>query len=187
LLEVKSPLRSGDIIRLSSRGPDIQFTMQSGGVAIRALVDRFLPSPAKVPLGPATNAVQAASERFETPRVAQAAASHPTAMSETTPAFAPVAAALPTALTQPVYRNRTHVIIAVLGGSLAIIAISFYLSSTPTAATDQQVPERMATQKTDRTDFESSAQAAAEEQGTSPTDASLQQVTQPAPLSVETK
>ncbi len=43
-LKDKFPLRSGDILRLSSRGPDIQFTMQSGGSAIRELVDRYLPS-----------------------------------------------------------------------------------------------------------------------------------------------
>lgn len=43
LLEDKCPLRSGDMIRLSSRGPDVQFTMHSAGVAIRALVDRYLP------------------------------------------------------------------------------------------------------------------------------------------------
>ncbi|MCA9183301.1 MAG: hypothetical protein KDA51_17695, partial [Planctomycetales bacterium] len=53
LLEDKSPLRSGDIVRLSSRGPDVQFTMQSGGVAVRALVDRFLPSQPHAPRGPA--------------------------------------------------------------------------------------------------------------------------------------
>lgn len=43
LLENKFPLRSGDIIRLSWRGPDVQFTMHSAGVAIRDLVDRYLP------------------------------------------------------------------------------------------------------------------------------------------------
>ncbi|MEZ6078666.1 MAG: hypothetical protein R3C56_24230 [Pirellulaceae bacterium] len=53
LLEDKSPLGSGDIVRLSSRGPDVQFTMQSGGVAVRALVDRFLPSHPHAPRGPA--------------------------------------------------------------------------------------------------------------------------------------
>ena len=52
LLEEKFPLRSGDIVRLSSRGPDVQFTMQSGGVAIRALVDRFLPTQSHRPTGP---------------------------------------------------------------------------------------------------------------------------------------
>ncbi len=53
LLEEKSILRSGDILRLSPRGPDIQFTMQSGGVAIRSLVKRFLPDNAKAPARPA--------------------------------------------------------------------------------------------------------------------------------------
>jgi serine/threonine protein kinase len=47
-LEEKCPLRSGDIIRLTSRGPDIQFTMQSGGVAIRSLVERFLPHSSRL-------------------------------------------------------------------------------------------------------------------------------------------
>jgi len=51
-LEDKCPLRSGDIVRLSSRGPDVQFTMQSGGVAIRSLVERFLPSQGQRPLSP---------------------------------------------------------------------------------------------------------------------------------------
>jgi len=43
LLEDKLVLRSGDVIRLTARGPDVQFTMQSGGLAIKALVSRFLP------------------------------------------------------------------------------------------------------------------------------------------------
>ncbi len=43
LLEDKFVLRSGDVIRLSARGPDVQFTMQSGGLAIKSLVSRFLP------------------------------------------------------------------------------------------------------------------------------------------------
>lgn len=43
-LSEKLTLRSGDIVRLSPYGPDIQFTMQTGGVAIRSLVNRFLPS-----------------------------------------------------------------------------------------------------------------------------------------------
>ncbi|MCA9131591.1 MAG: hypothetical protein KDA45_00480 [Planctomycetales bacterium] len=42
-LGAKLMLRSGDIIRLTPAGPDVQFTLQSGGVAIRSLVDRFLP------------------------------------------------------------------------------------------------------------------------------------------------
>ena len=45
LVEDKFPLRSGDMIRLSARGPDVQFTMHSAGVAIRDLVDRYLPPP----------------------------------------------------------------------------------------------------------------------------------------------
>ena len=44
LLEDKLVLRSGDVIRLSARGPDVQFTMQSGGLAIKSLVSRFLPA-----------------------------------------------------------------------------------------------------------------------------------------------
>jgi len=42
-LSEERPLRSGDIIRLSANGPDLQFTLQSGGFDIRQLVDRFLP------------------------------------------------------------------------------------------------------------------------------------------------
>ena len=44
LLEDKLVLRSGDVIRLTARGPDVQFTMQSGGLAIKSLVSRFLPA-----------------------------------------------------------------------------------------------------------------------------------------------
>lgn len=43
LLKDRFPLRSGDLIRLSSRGPDVQFTMHSGGLAVRALLERYLP------------------------------------------------------------------------------------------------------------------------------------------------
>lgn len=53
LLEEKATLRSGDMLRLSARGPDVQFTMQSGGVAIRSLVNRFLPEHTKGPARPA--------------------------------------------------------------------------------------------------------------------------------------
>ncbi len=60
-LEEKCPLRSGDIVRLSSRGPDVQFTMQSGGVAIRSLVERFLPSQSQRPLSPQGLAAAASS------------------------------------------------------------------------------------------------------------------------------
>ncbi len=41
-LEGKFILRSGDIVRLSVMGPDIQFTLGSGGLAVKALVQRFL-------------------------------------------------------------------------------------------------------------------------------------------------
>lgn len=41
-LDGKLVLRSGDIVRLSALGPDIQFTMQSGGLAVKSLVQRFL-------------------------------------------------------------------------------------------------------------------------------------------------
>jgi serine/threonine protein kinase len=60
-LEEKCQLRSGDIVRLSSRGPDIQFTMQSGGVAIRSLVERFLPHAPSRPLPAASMALVAAN------------------------------------------------------------------------------------------------------------------------------
>lgn len=53
LLEEKATLRSGDLLRLSAHGPDVQFTMQSGGVAIRSLVNRFLPEHPKGPARPA--------------------------------------------------------------------------------------------------------------------------------------
>lgn len=42
-LSEERPLRSGDIIRLSANGPDLQFTLQSGGFDIPQLVKRFLP------------------------------------------------------------------------------------------------------------------------------------------------
>lgn len=60
-LEDKCPLRSGDIVRLSSRGPDVQFTMQSGGVAIRTLVERFLPGHSQRSLSPLGAAAAASS------------------------------------------------------------------------------------------------------------------------------
>ncbi len=60
-LEEKCPLRSGDIVRLSSRGPDVQFTMQSGGVAIRSLVERFLPTQSQRPLSPGVLAAATAA------------------------------------------------------------------------------------------------------------------------------
>ncbi len=44
LLEDKLVLRSGDIIRLSAIGPDVQFTLQSGGLAVKSLASRFLPA-----------------------------------------------------------------------------------------------------------------------------------------------
>lgn len=43
VLNEERPLRSGDIIRLSADGPDVQFTLQSGGFDIQQLVKRFLP------------------------------------------------------------------------------------------------------------------------------------------------
>jgi len=46
LFHEERPLRSGDIIRLSANGPDLQFTLQSGGFDIRQLVSRFFPGPA---------------------------------------------------------------------------------------------------------------------------------------------
>ena len=46
-LDGKYILRSGDIVRLSLFGPDIQFTLQSGGLAVKSLVQRFL-SPSNV-------------------------------------------------------------------------------------------------------------------------------------------
>ena len=51
LLEDKLVLRSGDVIRLSARGPDVQFTMQSGGLAIKSLVSRFLPAQSNSEVG----------------------------------------------------------------------------------------------------------------------------------------
>lgn|GEM_PF-2167181 len=45
LFSEERPLRSGDIIRLSANGPDLQFTLQSGGFDIRQLVSRFFPGP----------------------------------------------------------------------------------------------------------------------------------------------
>ena len=60
-LEEKCPLRSGDIVRLSSRGPDVQFTLQSGGVAIGSLVERFLPAGGRGPLKPADVATATAT------------------------------------------------------------------------------------------------------------------------------
>jgi len=42
-LSEERPLRSGDIIRLSANGPDLQFTLQSGGIDVRQLANRFLP------------------------------------------------------------------------------------------------------------------------------------------------
>lgn len=63
-LKDKCPLRSGDIIRLSSRGPDVQFTMQSGGLDIRELVERYLPpqpGASPQPVAQAADAVQRAT------------------------------------------------------------------------------------------------------------------------------
>ncbi len=76
-LEEKRSLRSGDIIRLSSRGPDVQFTMQSGGVAVRSLVSRFLPSQSKQPVRPpgaGANAAKAPPSRGAAPAPAAAVA-----------------------------------------------------------------------------------------------------------------
>lgn len=42
-LSEERPLRSGDIIRLSANGPDLQFTLQSGGIDVRQLAKGFHP------------------------------------------------------------------------------------------------------------------------------------------------
>ncbi len=67
-LKDKCPLRSGDILRLSSRGPDVQFTMQSGGLAIRELVERFLPSQAGASSQPVAQAAEAEQRAAALPR-----------------------------------------------------------------------------------------------------------------------
>jgi serine/threonine protein kinase len=84
-IESKCTLRSGDIIRLTAQGPDIQFTMQSGGVAVRSLVERFLAPPAQStgqPLRPTS---------AETSRPLQPAGSlsSPSAPPESSPTSAP--------------------------------------------------------------------------------------------------
>jgi serine/threonine protein kinase len=182
LLEEKSPLRSGDIVRLSSRGPDIQFTMQSGGVAIRAMVDRFLPSKTQRALGHATTANQAA-----TGLMSASAAAHPAGNSADTPQPATAAAPLPASAPQPWSKHRTTTLIAVLVGSLVLTAVTLYLSSRPTAATNLQVHEPTATEKADQVAPENLEQADSKAITTNAADTSLQQISQPAPLTVETK
>jgi len=43
-LEERMPLRSGDIVRLGSRGPDVQFNLQSPGFSIKKLASKYLPT-----------------------------------------------------------------------------------------------------------------------------------------------
>lgn len=82
-LDERLILRSGDVIRLTPFGPDIQFAMQSGGVTPRTLADRFLPAQAvqptrpTAPLGVAADresAERADSGRGNRPSKARAAA-----------------------------------------------------------------------------------------------------------------
>lgn len=56
LLDERMSLRSGDIIRLSPRGPDIQFNLQSSGFSTKKLVGKYLPTivPAKTTGSPGT-------------------------------------------------------------------------------------------------------------------------------------
>ena len=142
LLEDKLPLRSGDIVRLSSRGPDVQFTMQSGGVAVRALVDRFLPAQAHAPRGPlpAVGVVTSASSA--------------TGLAVTgpgDPAIAPMHRLPP--LQKPQFSwtkpktwdyKKTSLIIAVGGGILVLLAVFLFPSSSPPAATEKQDTEQAA-------------------------------------------
>ena len=111
LLEDKLVLRSGDVIRLSARGPDVQFTMQSGGLAIKSLVSRFLPAqsnseasrqPASplaagvAPRSPGSAPISAAPRRPGSPaevRPAAPAAPRREAVAPQAVATAPVAAA----------------------------------------------------------------------------------------------
>lgn len=163
LLEDKSPLRSGDIVRLSSRGPDVQFTMQSGGVAVRALVDRFLPSHPHAPRGPAAGpAKRPAPEAAPLPQQQMPPMQSPAR----SPAGQPVAAAPMTAThraqaTQkhdtttaanvvsrgaPKTRskNLTNTIIAAVVGILVLLAVFLFPSTSPPTVIEKQGTEQAA-------------------------------------------
>ncbi len=149
LLEEKSPLRSGDIVRLSSRGPDVQFTMQSGGVAVRALVDRFLPSQSHAPRRPAP--------------VSGAMSAAPTAAGSTVtgPAVRPTSKAAPVPSQSPQFswttpttwsKKLTITIIAILaaigvGGAIVVLlAVFLFLRSLLPIGSDNQGAKQAATE-----------------------------------------
>ncbi len=150
-LEERAALRSGDIVRLSPRGPDVQFTMQSGGVAIRTLVDRFLPTQPKLsdertkqPVGAEARSTAAAGlAQASQPRwagsfpEASPAGSVPRASEATKPSGSPAdgstfiyeSASQPGATVwrrlSPRYweRNVRDFVIGILGGLLAMVVI----------------------------------------------------------------
>lgn len=214
LLEEKSPLRSGDIVRLSSRGPDVQFTMQSGGVAVRALVDRFLPTQSHAPRGPAPAAGSAAPTLTAGAAVAQRQPLP--AASETGKAAKPKAevaqelgsttATNGFSRTDPKTRkkNQTNLIIAVGGGIVVLLAVVLFLSASLPTATDRQgaegtqgtapelqqpAPENSQPENSqpENSQLQNSQSSVSEESNASDVEAADSQATEPTVTTIETK
>ena len=87
------PLRSGDVLRLSARGPDVQFTLQSGGKSLDELVALLLPTK---PDRTAPNRPRSAAPKPATPQPAAPQPTAPVAAAPSSPPAASVAPAPPT-------------------------------------------------------------------------------------------
>jgi hypothetical protein len=42
-LDERLPVRSGDIVRLGTKGPDFQFNLQNAGFSVKTLVEKYMP------------------------------------------------------------------------------------------------------------------------------------------------